>query len=265
MIIAFNIDTKMVTGVNPKEISMLDDIFILDDKFINNIKKTIKIKNKIKRQGTNNNGELLYIEEIRNMAGVVIDKKLTTSKYSYKYERDGYINPTYFDENSSMLEFGVMDYNSCKQIENKPYMINDVQYKEINILDNPTEFSLDDINYCKYKQILEDSKCLNIIAFTNDIKDINIFESQFECGDKGQYVLRPGDKIVLKKFNNLDKPTNKFEILDLANKKLDIYVNDYKINNNVLILKDDIDIVEIKIENNTELLTSLNSLAIGHY
>lgn len=150
--------------------------------------------------------------------------------------------------------------------ENEPIMIPVYKEVEVDIFSKPEEFEISDVLLVKYEQDLAETKYNYILAdmFINDM-DID-FDYEEHAANTGAFVccIHPQGKVQLKELA-LEAPARIFELLNSEIPEgINIYINDYKLNNNKVMLPTNTETCVIRFENTTDKYLDVRSYCIAY-
>lgn len=150
--------------------------------------------------------------------------------------------------------------------ENEPIMIPVYKEVEVDIFSRPEEFEISDVLLVKYEQDLAETKYNYILAdmFIND-EDID-FDYEEHAANTGAFVccIHPQGKVQLKELA-LEAPARIFELLNSEIPEgINIYINDYKLNNNKVMLPTNTETCVIRFENTTDKYLDVRSYCIAY-
>jgi len=134
----------------------------------------------------------------------------------------------------------------------------------VNIVEEPTFFTIDEILYQKYRDMINTSNLTYILAFhsATDTEDISLLDSEFMMVNAKGVVLQPDDYIELRV--PLVQPTNKFRLLELSNNNLKVYLEGNLLTDSSIEFTGNLDKLIVTVKNETNQVQILQSIALGH-
>lgn len=217
------------------------------------------------KQKTNDKDELLYKTKGYDDEGFEIWIDTTESRTITKTEGKEVVNKWTDEENVEHSETVIVQ-EPIEWIDNEPIMIPNIVNKIINFIDNPLEFTVEEIIHEKYKNMLEESTYDYILAdiFLNE-NDLNLADPLHSANTGvGILQLLPTGQAITKEII-LETSTNIFNLLEFnADPGVDIYINDTKFTDNKAVSNAPLNSCIIKFVNITDKPKMVKSYAIAY-
>lgn len=148
---------------------------------------------------------------------------------------------------------------------NESIMVPNMIHKTVTLINNPEEFTAEEVIEAKYKSILEASECDHIVAdmFLNgDDIDLTAPNHSANTGIAIMQLL-PGGQAKTKEIT-LEATAHIFTLLEFGSDGVDIYIDDMKFVGSKAILGTAVDSCIIKFVNTTDRPKLVKSYAIGY-
>jgi hypothetical protein len=222
------------------------------------------------KQKANGQGQLLYYasEEVQTESESYWQKTVveTNEARTVTKTEPREVTNTYTDEEGKEVTTTVTVDEPTEWIDNEPVMIANMVEKTISIVDNPEEFTAEEIIIAKFKNLLEASSCDHILAdiFLNE-DDINLQDAEHKA-NTGIAIMQllPNGQAKTKEIT-IETSATAFTLLEfITDDGVDIYINDIKVINNQAILPESTDKCTIKFFNTTDKPKLVKSYAIGY-
>lgn len=234
----------------------------VDDNF--SLTKTIKVIEG-EKQKTDDKDELLYKTKSHDEEGFEIWIETTESRTITKTEGKEVVNKWTDEENVEHSETIIVQ-EPIEWIDNEPIMIPNIVNKIINFIDNPLEFTVEEIIHEKYKNMLEESTYDYILADIFLNKDDIDLNNKDHSANTGVAILQllPNGQAITKEIT-LETSANIFNLLEFnADPGVDIYINDTKFTDNKAVSNAPLNSCIIKFVNTTNKSKMVKSYAVAY-
>lgn len=264
--IYYDITSNKVVGLNLKTRSSDIDMIRVNDELLPNISKIVTKKGQYVHK-RDSKGKPLYIREnIDPKTGKLVGTDIMDKPYMYNVVSRSHMNTklTYMEETMDTINDIVYEVTEKEKLEYSPYIAKEDKDEIVNIVEEPTYFTIDEVLFQKYRDMVNASNLTYILAFhsATDTEDISLLDSEFMMVNAKGVVLLPDNFIELRV--PLTHPTNKFRLLELSNNNLKVYLEGNLLTDSSIEFTGNLDKLIVTVKNETNQVQVLQSVALGH-